>query len=127
MKPGKQREQVREERGEKKKICRVVLTYPTPFIGRDEAQAKIIAWREKIEKETQAYMQEIKDLDRSYEQDRKLKEFMATKAADRLEKLGADGGLHSDPAANRKKMGHGKKSTAWWMTGRGRRAAGGFL
>ncbi|KAJ3383555.1 Coiled-coil domain-containing protein 63 [Lobulomyces angularis] len=72
-------------------------------------QAKIIAWREKVEKEHQAYIQEVKDLDRSYEQDRKLKEFMATKAADRLEKiLEASGGnleCLSHKKGNKKKDG----------------------
>ena len=48
----------------------------------DEAQAKIIAWREKTEKEHQAYISEIKELDRAFEQGRRLKEFMATKIAD---------------------------------------------
>jgi uncharacterized protein YkwD len=49
------------------------------MIFRDEAQTKILALREKAEKEYQSYIQEIKELDRALEQDRKLKEFMATK------------------------------------------------
>jgi hypothetical protein len=39
--------------------------------------------REKTEKEQQNYIQEMKELDRTLEQDRKLKDFMATKIADR--------------------------------------------
>ena len=52
----------------------------------DEAQTKIIMLREKAEKEQQAYIQEIKELDRILEQDRRLKEFMATKTSKRNEK-----------------------------------------
>jgi coiled-coil domain-containing protein 63/114 len=51
--------------------------------SRDEAQTKIIALREKAEKEYQSYIQEIKELDRALEHDRKLKEFMATKTMHR--------------------------------------------
>ena len=67
------------------------------LLYRDEAQAKIIALREKSEKEHQNYIQEMKELDRSLEQDRKLKEFMATKISDRTEKGDAqksEEGLH---------------------------------
>ena len=53
------------------------------YFFRDEAQAKIIALRDKAEKEYQAYTQEGKELDRSLEQDRRLKEFMAAKIAER--------------------------------------------
>ena len=42
--------------------------------------------REKAEKEYQSYIQEIKELDRILEQDRRLKEFMATKTSNRMEK-----------------------------------------
>lgn len=71
---------------QKKTMAEIIEMSNSAYEARDEAQAKIIAWREKIEKEHQAYIQEIKELDRAFEQDRKLKEFMATKATDRLEK-----------------------------------------
>lgn len=54
--------------------------------------------RERAEKEYQAYLQEIKELDRALEQDRKLKDFMAAKMAERapvhgesIESTGKDG------------------------------------
>jgi hypothetical protein len=72
------------------------------FHNRDEAQAKIIALREKADKEHQAYIQEIKELDRALEQDRKLKEFMATKVAVRLEGTNLDGS-HGRKNANGEK------------------------
>ncbi|KAJ3343229.1 hypothetical protein HDU93_009213 [Gonapodya sp. JEL0774] len=50
---------------------------------RDDAQSRLLTLREKADKEYQAYLVEMKDLGRILEQDRKLKEFMATKAADR--------------------------------------------
>jgi coiled-coil domain-containing protein 63/114 len=52
-------------------------------LNSDEAQTRIFALKEKAEKEQQAYLQEMKELDRILEQDRKLKEFMATKNSDR--------------------------------------------
>ena len=67
------------------------------MIDRDEAQAKIIALREKAEKEQQSYIQEMKELDRTLEQDRKLKEFMATKISDRSEKGDANRGNETKP------------------------------
>jgi hypothetical protein len=63
----------------------------------DEAQAKIIALREKAEKEQQSYIQEMKELDRTLEQDRKLKEFMATKISDRSEKGDSNRGNETKP------------------------------
>lgn len=50
---------------------------------RDEAQTRIFTLRERSEKEKLAYYQEVKELDRILEQDRKLKEFLATKNSDR--------------------------------------------
>ena len=43
--------------------------------------------REKAEKENQNYVQEMKEPDRTLEQDRKLKEFMAAKISDRSERV----------------------------------------
>ncbi|KAJ3021414.1 UNVERIFIED_CONTAM: Coiled-coil domain-containing protein 63 [Siphonaria sp. JEL0065] len=70
---------------QKKQMAEIIEMSNSAYEARDEAQAKIIALREKADKEYQAYIQEIKELDRALEQDRKLKEFMATKVADRGE------------------------------------------
>ncbi|KAI8611153.1 hypothetical protein BC830DRAFT_1142378 [Chytriomyces sp. MP71] len=76
---------------QKKQMAEIIEMSNSAYEARDEAQAKIIVLREKAEKEYQAYIQEIKELDRALEQDRKLKEFMATKVADRTEGLNLDG------------------------------------
>lgn len=66
----------------------LILTQTLTLYSSDEAQTKIIVLREKAEKEQQAYIQEIKELDRILEQDRRLKEFMATKNSNRLKSDG---------------------------------------
>ncbi|TPX55688.1 hypothetical protein PhCBS80983_g05122 [Powellomyces hirtus] len=73
----------RELAEQKKQMADIIEASNSAYEARDEAQARIIALREKADKEHQAYIQEIKELDRSLEQDRRLKEFMATKVADR--------------------------------------------
>ncbi|KAI9137500.1 hypothetical protein BKA69DRAFT_1041689 [Paraphysoderma sedebokerense] len=82
-----------KELGDQKKyMAEIIESSNSAYEARDEAQAKIVALKEKAEKEYQAYIQEIKELDRTLEQDRKLKSFLATKAADRLgENINADG------------------------------------
>ncbi|KAJ3065393.1 Coiled-coil domain-containing protein 63, partial [Rhizoclosmatium hyalinum] len=77
----------RELMEQKKQMAEIIEMSNSAYEARDEAQAKIIVLREKADKEYQAYVQEIKELDRALEQDRKLKEFMATKVADRGENL----------------------------------------
>ncbi|TPX72829.1 hypothetical protein SpCBS45565_g00298 [Spizellomyces sp. 'palustris'] len=73
-----------KEVGEQKKLmAEVIEASNSAYEARDEAQARMIALKEKSEKEHQAYIQEIKELDRSLEQDKRLKDFMATKVADR--------------------------------------------
>ncbi|KAJ3320335.1 Coiled-coil domain-containing protein 63 [Boothiomyces sp. JEL0866] len=72
---------------QKKQMADIIETSNAAYEARDEAQSKIIVLREKAEKEYQSYIQEMKELDRILEQDRRLKEFMATKAANRTEKL----------------------------------------
>ncbi|KAJ3135559.1 Coiled-coil domain-containing protein 63, partial [Physocladia obscura] len=81
----------RELLEQKKQMAEIIEASNSAYEARDEAQTKIIALREKADKEYQAYVQEIKELDRALEQDRKLKEFMATKVADRLEGQFQDG------------------------------------
>ncbi|KAJ3057209.1 Coiled-coil domain-containing protein 63 [Rhizophlyctis rosea] len=68
---------------QKKQMAEIIETSNSAYEARDEAQTRILALREKAEKEYQAYVQEMKELDRTLEQDRKLKDFMATKASDR--------------------------------------------
>ncbi|KAL2911404.1 hypothetical protein HK105_209132 [Polyrhizophydium stewartii] len=74
---------------QKKQMADIIEMSNAAYEARDEAQTKIIVLREKAEKEYQSYIQEIKELDRTLEQDRRLKEFMATKISDRSER--ADG------------------------------------
>lgn len=77
----------RELMEQKKQMSDIIEASNSAYEARDEAQTRIIALREKAEKEYQSYMQEIKELDRALEQDRKLKEFMAAKISDRQEKV----------------------------------------
>lgn len=72
---------------QKKQMAEIIEMSNAAYEARDEAQARIIALREKAEKEHQAYVQEMKELDRALEQDRRLKDFMATKAADRMDNM----------------------------------------
>ncbi|TPX33150.1 hypothetical protein SeMB42_g07516 [Synchytrium endobioticum] len=69
---------------EKRRVAEVVEASNAAYEARDEAQAKIVALRERAEKEGAAYAQEIKELDRALEQDKRLKEFMAAKIAERI-------------------------------------------
>ncbi|TPX31783.1 hypothetical protein SmJEL517_g04959 [Synchytrium microbalum] len=69
---------------EKRRVAEVVEASNAAYEARDEAQAKIVALRERAEKEGSAYAQEIKELDRALEQDKRLKEFMAAKVAERM-------------------------------------------
>jgi coiled-coil domain-containing protein 63/114 len=78
----------RELMDQKKSMADIIESSNAAYEARDEAQSKIILLREKAEKEQQAYTQEMKELDRILEQDRRLKEFMATKNSSRLQKVG---------------------------------------
>lgn len=49
----------------------------------EECQTRMVALKERNEKETQSFQQEIKELERQLEQDRKLKEFLIIKTAER--------------------------------------------
>ncbi|KAJ3374654.1 Coiled-coil domain-containing protein 63 [Allomyces arbusculus] len=69
---------------QKKSMAEIIESSNSAYEARDEAQSKILLLTEKAEKEYQTYIQEVKELDRTLEQDRKLKNFLATKAADRL-------------------------------------------
>ncbi|KAJ3045359.1 Coiled-coil domain-containing protein 63 [Rhizophlyctis rosea] len=97
---------------QKKQMADIIEASNSAYEARDEAQTRILALREKAEKEYQAYIQEMKELDRTLEQDRKLKDFMATKASDRHVHhegaAGAEGGAGGLP---KKKGGKEKDAT----------------
>jgi chromosome segregation ATPase len=78
----------RELMDQKKCMADIIEASNAAYEARDEAQSKILVLREKAEKEYQAYTQEMKELDRVLEQDRRLKEFMATKNSNRAHKVG---------------------------------------
>lgn len=77
---------------QKKSMADIIETSNAAYEARDEAQTKVIGLREKAEKEYQNYVQEIKELDRALEHDRRLKEFMATKTAHRTLTMSAQKG-----------------------------------
>ncbi|KAJ3295035.1 Coiled-coil domain-containing protein 63 [Borealophlyctis nickersoniae] len=107
----------RELMEQKKTMAEIIEMSNSAYEARDEAQTKILALREKADKEYQAYMQEMKELDRSLEQDRKLKEFMATKASERHGPADAEGGggMHHKKGAKDKdgisRTGFGSQDT----------------
>ncbi|KAI8818617.1 uncharacterized protein EV422DRAFT_175063 [Fimicolochytrium jonesii] len=93
----------RELAEQKKQMADIIEASNSAYEARDEAQARIIALREKADKEHQAYIQEIKELDRSLEQDRRLKDFMATKVADRQPADGSLGHTHGTDGTGKDK------------------------
>ena len=59
-------------------------THPSPLplplaISRDDAQSKMLALKEKMDKESAQHSAELKELMRVIDHNRKLKEFMAKK------------------------------------------------
>lgn len=68
---------------QKKCMADIIEASNNAYESRDEAQVKMMALKEKAEKEFQAFTQEIKELDRILEQDRKFKSFMTVKNAQR--------------------------------------------
>ena len=67
----------------KKEIDRISEVATTHFTIRDEAQHRMASLRERADREMAVYNAEIKDVKRILEHDRKLREFMTTKAEDR--------------------------------------------
>ena len=67
----------------KKEIDRISEMATAHFNGRDEAQHRMASLRERAERELAVYNSEIKEVMRVLEHDRKLREFMTTKAEDR--------------------------------------------
>eukprot|EP00042_Codosiga_hollandica_P044626 m.444391 g.444391 ORF g.444391 m.444391 type:complete len:632 (+) comp56834_c0_seq2:2057-3952(+) len=63
------------------------------YEARDEAQSKILALKEKHDKEVAQYNIEVKELTRVLEHDRKLRSFMGAKGQDRVKELERTGRL----------------------------------
>eukprot|EP01135_Chromosphaera_perkinsii_P002361 Nk52_evm15s222 gene=Nk52_evmTU15s222 len=75
---------------QKKTMAEIIEASNQAYEARDEAQAKMVALREKAEKELAAYNMEYKELTRALEHDRKLKTFMGVKSQDRSSKDSED-------------------------------------
>lgn len=69
----------------KQKIMEGIETSTTAYEARDEAQGKMMALKEKADKDLSQYNTELKELMRIIEHDRKLKEFMRIKGEERAE------------------------------------------
>jgi len=67
----------------KKKIAIITENSTGAYDQRDEAQTKMVALKEKSDKELAQYNLELKEIKRILEHDRKLKEFMNVKAQER--------------------------------------------
>lgn len=67
----------------KKEIAIITEDSTAAYDQRDEAQAKMLALKEKSDKEMVQYNVELKEIRRILEHDRKLKEFMTVKAQER--------------------------------------------
>ncbi|KAL9964603.1 hypothetical protein ACROYT_G028265 [Oculina patagonica] len=67
----------------KKEIDRISEMATAHFNARDEAQHRMASLRERADRDLAMYNAEIKDVMRVLEHDRKLREFMTTKAEDR--------------------------------------------
>jgi predicted nucleotidyltransferase len=52
---------------------------------RQESQNRMIALKERAEKEHQVYIQELKELERRYQEEKKLREFMSIKNSERAD------------------------------------------
>ena len=68
----------------KKEIDKLSEMATAHFHARDEAQHRMASLRERTERDLAMYTAEIKDVMRVIEHDRKLREFMTTKAEDRV-------------------------------------------
>ncbi|KAJ7384302.1 hypothetical protein OS493_022940 [Desmophyllum pertusum] len=68
----------------KKEIDRISEMATAHFNARDEAQHRMASLRERADRDLAMYNVEIKDVMRVLEHDRKLREFMTTKAEDRV-------------------------------------------
>ncbi|XP_068699418.1 coiled-coil domain-containing protein 63-like [Montipora foliosa] len=71
----------------KQKIMEGIETSTAAYEARDEAQGKMMALKEKADKDLTQYNTELKELMRIIEHDRKLKEFMRIKSEERAEMM----------------------------------------
>lgn len=71
----------------KQKIMEGIETSTAAYEARDEAQGKMMALKEKADKDLSQYNTELKELMRIIEHDRKLKEFMRVKSEERAEMM----------------------------------------
>jgi len=72
---------------QKKQMGEVIDRSNQAYEARDDAQARMIALRERSEKELQESTMELKELNRVLEQEAKLKDFMGIKGRDRAREL----------------------------------------
>jgi len=72
----------------KEEIAKVIESSTSSYDSRDDAQNKMIALKEKSDKELLQYNMELKELMRIIDHDRRLKEFMNIKTEDRVELQG---------------------------------------
>lgn len=96
--------------GSKQEMTEVIHTSTQALEQRDEAQGKIVALKERIDKDRQQHDSELKDLLRTISHDNKVKGFMGVKASDRMEykveeaakkKKGDEKGMDADHSAIR--------------------------
>lgn len=71
----------------KQKIMDGIETSTAAYEARDEAQGKMMALKEKADKDLAQYNTELKELMRIIEHDRKLKDFMRIKSEERAEMM----------------------------------------
>lgn len=67
----------------KQEIAEIIESSTASYDARDDAQAKMMALKEKSDKDLAQYNMELKELMRIIDHDRKLKEFMGIKSEDR--------------------------------------------
>ncbi|XP_057299829.1 coiled-coil domain-containing protein 63-like [Hydractinia symbiolongicarpus] len=72
----------------KEEIAKVIETSTSAYDARDDAQSKMLALKEKSDKDLLQYNMELKELMRIIDHDRKLREFMNIKSEDRAEMHG---------------------------------------
>jgi hypothetical protein len=87
----------------KEEIAEVIEASTSAYDARDDAQTKMMALKEKSDKDLLQYNMELKELMRVIDHDKKLKEFMTAKGEDRAEVMGLM--LTSRKESDREKTG----------------------
>ena len=75
----------RELQDRKKQMNDIIQSSTVAYEIREETQNRMIALKERAEKEHQVFLQELKELERQIEQDKKLRDFMLTKGVERYD------------------------------------------